>query len=382
MMQIKQRAYWLQRIEKAWQHKNTVWLNGIRRSGKTCLAQSLPSMEYFDCELPSVRTQLEDHERFLSSFDKQTLVFDEVHRLDNPSQLLKIAADYYPKLKILATGSSNLGASAKFKDTLTGRKAEIWLTPMITQDLKDFGFGNLEHRLLYGGLPPFFLSKNIPESNFQDWMDAYWAKDIQELFRLERRHSFQKFVELLLVQSGGIFEASRFSAPCEVSRTTISNYLSVLEATFVAHIIRPFTTRRSTEIVSAPKVYAFDTGFVCYYHGWQKLRKQDLGYLWEHYVLNEMQARLAKKNIYYWRDKRGHEIDFVLAKPGQEPVVIECKWQAINFDIGNIEAFRKQYEKGRNLVVCPNIDRPINRRYKNIAVKFVNLEDLIQDLDG
>jgi predicted AAA+ superfamily ATPase len=90
-------------------------------------------------------------------------------------------------------------------------------------------------------------------------MDAYWAKDIQELFRLERRDSFQRFTELVMAQSGGIFDATRFAGPCEVSRPTITNYLCVLEATFVAHVIRPFSTRRPTEIVAAPKVYGFDT---------------------------------------------------------------------------------------------------------------------------
>jgi hypothetical protein len=103
-------------------------------------------------------------------------------------------------------------------------------------------------------------------------MDAYWAKDIQELFRLERRASFQRFVELLLAQSGGIFEATRFAAPCEVSRTTIANYLAALEATSVALVLRPFSTRRSNEIIAAPKVYGFDTGFVCAHRGWTSLR--------------------------------------------------------------------------------------------------------------
>jgi hypothetical protein len=82
--------------------------------------------------------------------------------------------------------------------------------------------GDLHHRLLHGGLPPFFLEKVLPERDFQEWMDAYWAKDIQELFRLERRQSFQKFAELLMAQSGGIFEATKFTRPCEASRTTIS----------------------------------------------------------------------------------------------------------------------------------------------------------------
>src|SRR3989338_2005100 len=140
-------------------------------------------------------------------------------------------------------------------------------------------------------------------------MDAYWAKDIQELFRLEKKYSFQKFIELIMAQSGSIFEATRFTTPCEVSRTTITNYLKVLEATFVAHVIHPFSFHRPTEIISAPKIYGFDTGFVCYYRGWHQLREEDLGILWEHYVLNEIQARLHTRRIHYWRDKRGHEMD-------------------------------------------------------------------------
>ena len=84
----------------------------------------------------------------------------------------------------------------------------------------------------------------------------------QELFKLEKQYSFKKFAELLLAQSGGIFEANSFTAPCEISRQTVSNYLAVLEATYVAHVIRPFNTHRPNEITSAPKVYGFDTGFI------------------------------------------------------------------------------------------------------------------------
>lgn len=256
---MKIRTFWRDRIEEAWTRRSVLWLSGVRRVGKTTLCHSLPKVEYFDCELPRVRTMMEDPQAFLSGLKGKRVVLDEIHRLGNPSQLLKIAADHYRDVRIMATGSSTLGASAKFRDTLAGRKAELWLTPMITPDLTAFGNLDLPHRFLHGGLPSFFLAEEPPERDFQEWMDAYWAKDIQELFRLERRHSFQKFIELLLTNSGGIFEATRYARPCEVSRTTITNYLAVLEATFVAHVVRPFSTRRSTEIISAPKVYGFDT---------------------------------------------------------------------------------------------------------------------------
>ena len=308
------RQFWCNRIETAWKRRSIIWLSGVRRVGKTCLCQTLPDIEYFDCELPRVRRLMEDPQAFLDSVGKGRIVLDEVHRLPNPSELLKIAADHYPQIQVVATGSSTLGASAKFKDTLVGRKTELWLTPLITADLNDFNRMDIHHRLLHGGLPPFFLETELPEPDFQEWIDAYWAKDIQELFRLERRYSFQKFTELLIAQSGGVFEASSFARPCEVSRGTISNYLSVLEATFVVHVIRPFSSRRATEIVAAPKVYGFDTGFVCYYRGWSQLRQEDLGLLWEHFVLNEIMAQTQSREIHYWRNKRGLEVDFVLTR--------------------------------------------------------------------
>lgn len=383
------REFWRNRIETSWKHRSIVWISGVRCVGKTCLCQTLPNIEYFDCELPRVRRLMEDPQAFLDSIGNGRIVLDEVHRLPNPSELLKIAADHYPQVQIVATGSSTLGASAKrrslqariaSRDPLAGRKSELWLTPLIQADLADFNRMDIHHRLLHGGLPPFFLEAELPEPDFQEWIDAYWAKDIQELFRLERRYSFQRFTELLMAQSGGVFEASRFARPCEVSRTTISNYLSILEATFVVHVIRPFSSHRATEIVAAPKVYGFDTGFVCYYRGWSQLRQEDLGSLWEHFVLNEIMAHTQSRDIRYWRNKRGQEVDFVLTRARGLPIAIECKWAASGFSPRSLLAFRKQYPDGENFIVAHDVDRAFTNTYNGIQVKFVNLDTLIAEI--
>jgi uncharacterized protein len=377
-LQMVKRQFWLDRIDSAWKRRSVLWLSGVRRAGKTVLCQSLPGIEYFDCELPRVRRMMEDPEDFLDGMRKKKLVLDEIHRLRNPSELLKIAADHYPDIRILATGSSTLGASAKFRDSLAGRKTELWLTPMVTADLENFERTDLKHRFRQGGLPPFFLDEQIHERLFQEWMDAYWAKDIQELFRLEKRHSFLRFFELLIIRSGGIFEATGYARDCEASRGTISNYLGILESTFIVHVLRPFNTRRSKEIVAAPKIYAFDTGFVCCYRGWNELRSEDMGLLWEHFVLNELYAHLQTRNIRYWRDKRGHEVDFVLASQGKPPLAIECKWSAANFDATNLRSFRAEYPRGENYVVAQDVKRPFQRTYDSIRVEFVSLSGLVQ----
>jgi uncharacterized protein len=375
-----QRHFWQEMIEQAWRQRSIVWLSGVRRAGKTTLCQSLGDIEYFDCELPRTRQTMEDPQGFLDGLGNRRVVLDEIHRLPNPSELLKIAADHYPRMHVLATGSSTLGASAKFKDTLAGRKRNVWLTPMCLEDLEDANRPDLRHRFLRGGLPPFFFAEAFPERDFQEWMDAYWAKDVQELFRLEKRSSFQKFTELLLAQSGGLFEATRFTSPCEVSRATIANYLKVLEATFVAHVIRPFNTHRPTEIISAPKVFGFDTGFVAYYRGWQDLRREDLGLVWEHFALNQIMARLQTREICYWRDKRGHEVDFILTGQRHQPMAVECKWSASDFDATNLHAFRRRYSDGENVVLAQDVDRPFTRHYGDIKVRFEHLQTFANSL--
>lgn len=376
------RSYWIAAVEKLWREKSVVWLSGVRRAGKTVLCQSLPDVEYLDCELPSVRRALESPESFLRDVGARRVVLDEIHRLPNPSELLKIAADYHPDTQIVATGSSSLGASRRFRDTLTDRKRDLWMTPMLLQDEHEFGPRGIDHRFLHGGLPPFFLASEFPERGFQDWIDSYWARDIQEHFRLQRRWSFLRFVELLFAASGGLFEATRYAASCEVSRATIVNYLQVLEDTHVVQIVRPFSTRRATEIVATPKVYGFDTGFVSLFMGWNRLRDEDRGSLWEHCVLNEYLGRLQRRRLCYWRDKRGHEIDFVIDDRAAPPVTVECKWRAGGFDPRNLRAFRARYPDGANYVVTADTERSWVRDFPGFSVRFVSLPDLIRRLAG
>lgn len=388
---IIQRFFWKNLIEQAWQDRSIIWLMGLRRVGKTSLCKSLPNVEYFDCESKKVRKLLVDYEDFFANNRGKRLIFDEIHMLENPSEVLKIAADHYPDIKIIATGSSTLGASAKFSDTLTGRKLVIWLTPMLLKEMEIFGNNDIAHRFLFGGFPSIFVQTQFPEAFFQEWIDAYWAKDIQELFSINKRASFLKFAELLIVNSGGIFDATKYSVACELSRESVGNYLQILEETFVVHVVRPFSTHKSTEIVKAPKVYGFDTGFICSLKGWGQLRKEDNGFLWEHIVLNEIHGYLQSTllSINYWRDKKDHEIDFVIPHRSRENKItaIECKFNISSEDIAlkdiarNFQAFRDSYPVGENLVVAHNIGESYTRTYKDLMITFVNTQDLVKKIE-
>jgi hypothetical protein len=96
------------------------------------------------------------------------------------------------------------------------------------------------------------------------------------------------------------------------------------------------------------------------------MREDDFGLLWEHWVLDEIHSRLQTPIVRYWRDKRGHEVDFILALRGRDPIGIECKWMEKHFEPTNLAAFRKQYPGGQNWIVCQDVDQGFSRQFDTL----------------
>jgi predicted AAA+ superfamily ATPase len=371
------RSLWKHRLEAAWKQAAIVWLTGPRRVGKTVLAQSVADTEYFNCDLPSVAERVKDPESFYRSVRKPTVVLDEIHQLPDPSRLLKIGADGFPRLRILATGSSTLAATQKFRDSLTGRKRVVELVPVLHEELDAFGVKDLRERLLRGGLPPALLAAEHTGEFYGEWLDSYFARDVQELFRLEKRAGFLRVLELLLRQSGGLLDITRLAAESGISRPTVTNWLEVYQVTHVVHLARPFSGGGRREIIAQPKAFGFDTGLVCHARGWDHLRAEDCGTLWEHLVLDTLLAAGVPR-IHFWRDKQQREVDFVIPHSREAVDAIECKWQPQAFEARNLAAFRAQYPKGRNLVVSPLSASAYDRVVGGLKVSFVSPADLRQ----
>ncbi|HUG09958.1 MAG TPA: AAA family ATPase, partial [Opitutaceae bacterium] len=268
------RPIWSTRVTDAWRHAPIVWLTGVRRAGKTVLAASVPEATFINCDLPSSAERMSDPERFFASLSGSVLVLDEVHQLPDPSRVLKIASDAFPNLKVLATGSSTLAATKKFRDSLTGRKRSVELVPVLVEELPAFGVKELFVRLLRGGLPPALLANRRDPEFYAEWLDSYFARDVQELFRLGKRDAFLKLLELVLRQSGSLMEVTSLAKHVGVSRPTVLAWLDVFRVTHTAHLLRPFAEGGRREILGQPKLYGFDTGFVCFARGWDQVRSE------------------------------------------------------------------------------------------------------------
>lgn len=373
------RPFWIKRIVQAWKERSIIWLSGVRRVGKTTLAGMLPDQVYLNCDLPSVCRRLADPEFFYDSLEKgTTVVFDEVHRLEDPSRLLKIAADVYPHLKVLATGSSTLVATRKFRDSLAGRKQMIYLPPVLWLECSDaFGIKELDRRMLHGGLPEPLLSPVKHTAFFSEWIDSFYARDIQELFDIRNRTGFLKLLHLLMRQSGGFVDYTNLARLSELSRPTVKAHMEAMCIAHAVFLLPPFHGGGRREITQRPKCYAFDTGCVTFVKGWESIRDDDRGLLWEHLVLDTLRTGRGDCNIYYWRDKTGREVDFIIKGNGSQVDTIECKINPDNFEIGSLVIFRQNYSQGKNYVVSPLVKTPYKQRFGKLAVQFCNVNHLL-----
>ncbi len=375
---MKKRPYWLLRIEDLWKQRSIVWLSGVRRVGKTCLSRQLRQSQYFNCDLPSVQRRMDDPEYFLSQLDPDSItVLDEVHRIADPSLLLKIAADEFSRLRILATGSSTLQATKKFRDTLTGRKRSLQLRPVLWREcLGAFSIRDLDRRLLHGGLPGRLLADERDEEFFEDWMDGFYARDIQELFGVRNRTGFLSLLRLVCLRSGGQLDMTDLAKETGMSRPTVMSHLDAMEIAHALQRIPPFHGGGHREIVRQPKIYAFDTGFVAHVRGWERIRESDRGHLWENLVLDELCGVYPRASIHHWRDKSQREIDFVVTRSEGQVDAIEAKISPDAFDARSLRAFRDRYAHGRNVVVCPAVESPYTIRKAGFEILVCGTQDL------
>jgi predicted AAA+ superfamily ATPase len=234
----------------------------------------------------------------------------------------------------------------------------------------------LEKRLYHGGLPPALLAAGKEPGFYREWLDSFFARDIQRLFGFRDINRFNALFEYVLRQSGGQLETSRTATALGIARATVDSHLQALEITQALTLVRPFHGGGQGELVRQPKAYAFDTGFVSFARGWDPLRPSDLGVLWEHLVLEAFQAQWPDEPVRYWRDKAGHEVDFVRPRARDAVDAYECKWDPAAFDPAALKVFRASYPEGKNYLVSPGVGRAYVKKVAGMEIAVIGLEDI------
>jgi predicted AAA+ superfamily ATPase len=221
-----------------------------------------------------------------------------------------------------------------------------------------FGVSDFDRRLLHGGLPEILLSEKKDPVFFSEWIDSFYARDILTLFNIRNRQGFLSLFRLLLRQSGGQLDYSKMANLSEMSRATVKVHLEAMQIAHAVYLLRPFHGGGKREIVSRSKCYAFDTGLVTFEKGWDSIREDDRGLLWEHLVLDSLRSEFSDELLYYWQDKSHREIDFIIRRNREYVDTVECKINPDKFSSESVKVFRSIYPKGDNYVVSPAVTKP------------------------
>jgi predicted AAA+ superfamily ATPase len=318
---------------------------GPRRAGKTFLSKELlkyhPDGQYINCELQENREKLTTTSaqkiRDIIGTDKRVIVLDEAQTISNIGQTLKIMADEFSNVQIIATGSSSFDLAQKISEPMTGRVRQYLLLPLSLSELEQAHSpaeldGRLETSLRFGHYPSV-IGKTEKEMIEELDMVAstYLYKDILQLENVRKPRIVTDLVKALALQVGSEVSLNELARLLGTSLPTVARYLDLLEQSFVTFRLGALSRNPRKEIAKKFKVYFYDLGIRnSVIRNYNPLdTRSDVGALWENFCIVEKvkyNSNLRRSvNNYFWRSYAGAEIDY-LEEAGGRLTGFECKW--------------------------------------------------------
>lgn len=307
-------------ILEAVQYYSVITITGPRQVGKTTLCKNLfPDYEYINLERPAQRAVIEqDIEAFFKT-NTANLIIDEVHHLPQMLSYIQVLVDENPDRKFILTGSSNFALLHQITQTLAGRTSLFTLLPFAMNELpatKELS----TNQLMYQGLYPAIYTKKTPARIlYRDYYNTYVERDIHQLLKVKNLQAFQTFIRLCAGRVGSECNFSSLSNEVGVSTPTITEWINILQASYILWKLPPYFANINKRLVKTPKLYFYDTGLLCYLLGIEndkQLATHPLrGSIFENMVLNEvLKNRLNQgkdNNLCFYRENKGFEVDLV-----------------------------------------------------------------------
>lgn len=317
------------------QHYPVVTVIGPRQSGKTTLVRhTFPDKPYVNLESLDLQEMARaDPRGFLESYQSGA-IFDEIQRVPQLLSYIQVMIDEREDKGIfILTGSHQFKLREAITQSLAGRTAMLTLLPMSLSELDRAGFRlTLDETLLQGGYPRLYKDNLNPTKAYSSYFQTYVERDLRQLAYIKDLTQFQKFVQIAAGRIGQLLNLEGIASDVGVSSNTIKEWISILEASFIVIRLQPYHENFGKRAVKSPKLYFTDVGFACFLLGIEnttQLARDPLrGNLFENLVLLELiKHRLNQSlppNLYFYRDTRGHEVDFIFQK-GHELIPIEAK---------------------------------------------------------
>lgn len=331
------------KVNEAHKYFPVTLITGPRQSGKTTLCRHLfPDYKFVNLESITMRrSAIDDPEGFIASLGSKAII-DEAHNAPEILSVIQSKVDEDKSLRYLLTGSCNFALMNKVSQSLAGRVAIFTLLPFAMEELSGEYLASATNAIEFNGFYPGVIADKKPVDLFYDnYYTTYVERDVRDLLNIKNIDKFDRFIRLCAGRVSGEFNASSLSNEVGVSSTTVSEWLSILNASFITYTLQPYYANIGKRLTKVPKLYFYDTGLMVYLLGIMTPEQLDThplrGAVFENMIVSEMMKTAynssRKPALYFYREQSGKEVDLLQESP-----------QGIDlFEIKSSQTYRKEF---------------------------------------
>ncbi len=337
-------------LRKALSEFPAVVITGARQTGKsTMLKTILPEYRYITLDDPVQRQIIKEDPKSIFNLSDKPVIIDEIQYVPEILSYIKIFIDSNrdKKGQIILTGSQHFNLMANITESLAGRAAILTLpafsvTEYFSEKLNHPG--DCFNAILKGFYPEPFLHGTDISLFYGSYLQTYLERDVRQISDVSNLNTFQTFINLLASRSGSIVNLNELARECGIAFNTAKKWLTILQASGIIYLLKPYFRNISKRVVKSPKLYFNDTGLMAYilkYQNPEILYTGPLsGSFFETFIFNEFLKFKYNYNadfeLFYFRDSNGNETD----------IVIGYEDKFLLFEIKGSATYRTEHTKG------------------------------------
>lgn len=326
-----------------------VLLTGPRQVGKTYMLKHMMSdnRTYVSLDDDSLRSIAQKDPALFFQMYKPPVLIDEVQKAPQLfNEIKRICDNTEEKGLFWLTGSQKFKLLQNVSETLSGRIGILNLYGFSTKEI--LGINNTKpiefnyeyfsdcrlderiqsvsqvyERIFNGSYPQAVnVSKRMRPVFYDSYIDTYLMRDVMEDTGITDIFRFKQFIRACASMTGNLVNYANIANEIGISQPTVKSWLGILCNLGIVFLLEPYSKNQINSIIRTPKLYFWDTGLAAYLCGWKDSETLCLGPVsgafFENYVISEIMKYHIFSGIqadfYYYRDKNGNEIDFVIER--------------------------------------------------------------------
>jgi hypothetical protein len=351
-----ERTNYLNRLTDLAREGMAVTIVGPRRSGKSTIMYQLikrlidggvPRENTLHVNFEDPRFYGELNPQFMSKlFDAYMMILrpkgkvyiflDEVQNVAGWERFVRFLVDQQ-RHAIYITGSSSSLLSKELGTLLTGRHLDLTIYPLSFSEFLFFKGIKLDNQLdllsqktkirrlvgeymRWGGFPAAVLGKNKQEV-LLNYMGDILSRDIVERYNIKKVNNLKKLSKYYMTNCASLISFNSIKGFINMPVDTVERYSEYLNNAFLFFYLKKFSYSLKEQEKNLRKVFCIDSGLR---NAISMGFSEDRGKVLENIVfLNFLQKG---NEVYYWKDKQGYEVDFIIVEGGKVTGVYQVSY--------------------------------------------------------